>query len=269
MTDSLSFAIAGVAGRMGRQLSAAIIDAGHVIAGGTEASGSPSIDRDIGELAGRKPLGLSPMTDPVQAAATASVWMDFTAPTATLAALEALKHTAVRAVIIGTTGFAETDMAEIEKAAESVAIVKAGNFSLGVTLLAELTRQAAARLGPDWDIEISETHHRRKVDAPSGTALALGDAAASGRGSPLSALRAAPYDGAEAKRQPGEIGFSVRRAGGVVGDHDVTFASERELLSLSHKAIDRSVFAEGALHAALWAVEQKPGLYSMADVLGF
>lgn len=271
MTDSrsISFAVAGAAGRMGRQLTASILDAGHKIAGGTVAAESQHLGSDIGILAGRETLGMTPMTDPVQAAATANVWLDFTAPAVTLAALESLKHTAVRAVIIGTTGFDNADLAILEAAAERLAIVKSGNFSLGVTLLTELVRTAAERLGPDWDVEIAEMHHRRKVDAPSGTALALGDAAANGRGADLGQLQAGPYDGPDARRISGQIGFSVRRGGGVVGAHDVTFANESELLTLGHMALDRSVFAEGAVHAALWAVRQKPGLYTMADVLGF
>ena len=185
MTDTtlqtgLSVAIAGVAGRMGRHLVAGAMDAGLSVVGGTEAPGSGPFDRDIGELAGRQALGIRPVTDPVAAAANADVWIDFTRPAATLAALDALKHTRVSGVVIGTTGLSAAQDAEIARAAERLAIVKAGNFSVGINLLQALTRMAASRLGEGWDIEILETHHRRKVDAPSGTALMLGDAAAEG-----------------------------------------------------------------------------------------
>lgn len=267
MTQSLSIAVAGAAGRMGRQIIAASIAGKHTITGGTETADSPYLSEDLGVLADKKPIGLKPVTDVVSAAANASVWIDFTVPAATLAALESLRHTAVQAVVIGTTGFSEEDERVIERAGDHFAIVKAGNFSLGVNLMTALTKFAAARLGPEWDIEISETHHRRKIDAPSGTAFMIGEAAAEGRGKPLSDLRAAPYDGPSAKRDPGKIGFAVRRMGGVIGEHEATFGSEKELLTIGHVALERSVFAEGALEAARWAMSAKPGLYNMDDVL--
>lgn len=268
MTQSLSIAIAGAAGRMGRQLVEASLKAGHAVTGGTEAAQSPHLDTDLGELAGSKALGLMPVTDVVNAAAAANVWIDFTVPVATIGALEALRHTGVHAVIIGTTGFSDVELKEIKRASEHFAIVKAGNFSLGVTLLTALTKLAASRLGPDWDIEILETHHRRKVDAPSGTALMLGEAAAEGRGHPLEELRAPPYDGITGEREAGSIGFSVRRIGDVIGEHEVLIGSDKEIVRIGHTALDRSVFAEGAITAARWAVDQKPGLYDMTDVLG-
>ncbi|KJS35443.1 MAG: dihydrodipicolinate reductase [Hyphomonas sp. BRH_c22] len=273
MTDTenqsdFSVAIAGVAGRMGRQLVASALDAGLSVAGGTEAPGKGPFDRDIGELAGRRILGIRPVTDPVAAAADASVWIDFTRPEATLAALDALKHTRVSGVVIGTTGFSAAQEREIDRAAAQFAIVKAGNFSLGINLLQALTRIAAGRLGEGWDIEILETHHRRKVDAPSGTALMLGDAAAEGRGSVLDDLRSPPYDGPDSERQAGQIGFSVRRMGDVIGEHSVSFGSDMEILTLTHTALDRQVFAHGAVQAANWVKGRKPGLYGMDDVLG-
>ena len=152
--------------------------------------------------------------------------------------------------------------------AKRIAIVRSGNFSLGVNVLAALVEQAAARLGAGWDIEITEAHHRRKIDAPSGTALLLGEAAAHGRNAPLSELRLKPYDGVTGERPEGRIGFSVIRGGGIVGEHDVRFVAEREALTLSHTAFDRAVFADGALAAAAWAADKPPGLYSMRDVLG-
>ena len=268
MTVSLKIAIAGVAGRMGQQLAAAALEGGHTLAGGTEAPGSDNIGTDIGEILGRGAIGVAAVEDVAEAAKDADVWIDFTRPDATLAALNTLPGTGVKAVIIGTTGFDAAGEAAITEAAGSLAIVKAGNFSLGVNLLCSLVERAARSLGEDWDIEVLETHHRRKVDAPSGTALMLGDAAASGRDADLKALRADPYDGPDAKREPGTIGFAVRRSGGVIGEHEVTFGSDMEILSLSHTALDRAVFAHGALAAARWAVHQSPGLYDMDDVLG-
>ncbi|MEM1037688.1 MAG: 4-hydroxy-tetrahydrodipicolinate reductase [Pseudomonadota bacterium] len=268
MTDQLNIAIAGAAGRMGRQLVAAAIDAGHSVSGGSEVPGSDFIGKDLGLLAGRDALGETIKAGIGEAAKGGDVWIDFTTPQATLTALALAPNAGVKAVVIGTTGFTATQEKEIEKASERIAIVKAGNFSLGVNLLEALVRQAAARLGSDWDIEVLETHHRRKVDAPSGTALMLGQAAADGRGQPLEDLRSEPYDGPDAKREPGSIGFSVRRSGGVIGDHEVTFGSDMEVVSLSHTALDRAVFAHGAIKAAEWVLGQKPGLYGMDDLLG-
>ena len=213
-------------------------------------------------------MGVKAVSAVADAAKGADVWIDFTRPQATLASLQALADAGVKAAVVGTTGFDAAEEAEIAELSHKIAIVKAGNFSLGVNLLCALTRRAAESLGEDWDIEVLETHHRRKVDAPSGTALMLGDAAASGRGSTLKALRSGPYDGPDAKREAGKIGFAVRRSGGVIGEHEVTFASDMEVVSLSHTALDRAAFAHGALAAARWAVRQKPGLYNMDDVLG-
>lgn len=268
MTTRLNIAVAGCAGRMGRQLVKAAVDAGHAISGGSEAPGSQYLGRDIGPLAGLDTLGAVAHAGLTEAGKDADVWIDFTVPSATLMALAMLPGLGVKAAIVGTTGFNAADQAQIKTASERLAIVKAGNFSLGVNLLEALVRQAASRLGEDWDIEVLETHHRRKIDAPSGTALMLGEAAAEGRTKPLSALRAAPYDGPDAKREPGQIGFAVRRTGGVIGEHEVTFGSDMEVISLSHTALDRAVFAHGAIRAAEWAASQPPGLYDMSDVLG-
>ncbi|MGB3626851.1 MAG: 4-hydroxy-tetrahydrodipicolinate reductase [Henriciella sp.] len=268
MTTKLKIAIAGIAGRMGRQLAGAVLEAGHTLCGASEAPASPHIGKDIGELLGRGAVGIHATDDVAAAAEDADVWIDFTRPAATLAALHALEKSSVKAVVIGTTGFDGAAEADIAEAAGDLTIVKAGNFSLGVNLLCALTKRAAESLGEDWDIEVLETHHRRKVDAPSGTALMLGDAAASGRGSDLKTLRAGPYDGPDAKREAGTIGFAVRRSGGVIGQHEVTFASDMEVVSLSHTALDRAVFAHGALAAARWAMRQPAGLYNMDDVLG-
>ena len=268
MAMNLKLALAGVAGRMGRTLIRAASAADDVdIVGGTERPGSGEIDRDIGLIAAQGLLGVKSKVSAQEAAHAADAWIDFTSPVSTLEALDAISSTTVRAVIIGTTGFNLEEEAALRRHAERFAIVKAGNFSLGVNLLAALVEQAAARLGPDWDLEILETHHRRKVDAPSGTALLLGEAAAQGRGGVLNELRSPPYDGITGERESGKIGFSVRRSGGVIGDHEVTLTSEDEAISLRHTAMDRTIFANGALEACRWATKQAPGYYSMRDVL--
>lgn len=264
----LRIAIAGAAGRMGQALVRASGD-GFIVVGGTERPGSPQLGQDIGGLAGLKPIGAVTVETPAEAAKTADIWIDFTTPSAAIAALDNLKSASVKAAIIGATGFKPDEDALVALHAGRLAIVKTGNFSLGVNLLAALVEQAAARLGTDWDIEVFERHHRRKVDAPSGTALMIGDSAARGRGGKLSHLRSPPYEGITGPREPGRIGFSVQRAGSVFGDHEAVFASDEEMITLGHRALDRAVFAKGALHAARWAVTQRPGLYAMRDVLGF
>jgi 4-hydroxy-tetrahydrodipicolinate reductase len=258
---TLRIAIAGAAGRMGQALIAAAERAGNIsVTGGSERAASPSLGRELAP-------GVVISDAANKAALAADVWLDFTTPEATIAALELLKLTSVKAAVIGTTGLAPTHEQKIAEHARRIAIVKAGNFSLGVNLMLGLVEQAAARLGPDWDIEISEMHHRRKVDAPSGTALKIGEAAATARGAPLTDLRVAPYDGQPGPRKEGAIAFAVTRGGGVIGDHEAKFVSDEEILSIGHRALDRAIFAKGALHAARWAVSQKPGLYSMRDVL--
>ncbi|MGH6950403.1 MAG: 4-hydroxy-tetrahydrodipicolinate reductase [Vitreimonas sp.] len=267
---TLSIAIAGVAGRMGGALIRAASEARQEIdiVGGTERAGSAALGVDLGTVARIRPVGVAATQDVAAAAAKADVWIDFSAPDASLAALDALAATKVRAAVIGTTGLSAQQEARIAQAAKHIAIVRSGNFSLGVNLLASLVEQAAAKLGDGWDIEIVETHHHRKIDAPSGTALLLGEAAAEGRGKPLDALRLPPREGITGKRPEGGIGFAVVRGGGVVGEHDVIFAAEREVVTLSHQALDRAVFADGALTAAIWVADKPPGLYSMRDVLG-
>lgn len=267
-SDALKVAVAGVAGRMGRQLAAMVIDRGHVLAGASEVAASGVFDEDVGTLAGRRAVGVWPSPDVQEAAAGSDVWIDFTRPEATLAALGALRSTPVRAVVIGTTGFAPDQEIVIRAAADRFTIVKAGNFSVGINVLQALTRLAASRLGADWDIEVLEAHHRLKVDAPSGTALMLGEAAAEGRGRKLGDLLAKPYLGPSAARKEGEIGMAVRRGGGIYGEHEVMFGATREVLRLSHMALDRTVFADGAVAAAEWAATRPPGLYDMNDVLG-
>lgn len=198
------------------------------------------------------------------------VVIDFSTAEASVALAKQCAERGGPALVIGSTGFSPEQEAEIAAAAEKIAIVRSGNFSLGVNILIGLVEHAALRLdAADWDIEITEAHHRRKVDAPSGTALMLGEAAAAGRNADLGELRSKPYDGVSGEREAGKIGFSSIRAGGIVGEHTVLFASDDEVISLSHSAIDRSLFAKGAVAAAAWVRTRKPGLYDMQDVLGF
>jgi 4-hydroxy-tetrahydrodipicolinate reductase len=267
---TLSIAIAGVAGRMGGALIRAASEAKQEIniVGGTERAGSAALGVDLGTVARIRPVGVAATHDVATAAAKADIWVDFSAPDASLAAIDALAATRVRAAIVGTTGLSAEQEARIAAAAKRIAIVRSNNFSLGVNLLASLVERAASKLRDGWDIEIVETHHHRKIDAPSGTALLLGEAAAQGRAKPLKDLRLPPRDGITGKRPEGGIGFAVVRGGGVVGEHNVIFAAEREVVTLSHQALDRAVFADGALAAAIWAADKPPGLYSMRDVLG-
>lgn len=267
---TIKIAIAGVGGRMGQALVKAVIaDARFEIVGGTEKEGSDLIGTDIGLLASKVPLGHLISNSVIDAAATGHVWIDFTSTGAAISALGALSQTKVQVVIIGTTGFNFDQQGMIEETAQRVTIVQSGNFSLGVNLVAGFVRQAAARLGPDWDIEVLESHHRHKVDAPSGTALMLGHAAAAGRGVAHDNVARFARHGLTGAREVGDIGYGVIRAGGIIGDHEVMFAAEDEIVTIAHKAGSRTIFAKGALAAAAWAVNQKPGLYTMDDVLGF
>lgn len=258
-TDQIRIAIAGAAGRMGQALIKSA-GTGFVIAGGSERPGAPAIGQDQG--------GWTLSDSAAKAAQSADVWVDFTTPQATLEALDQLRTTKVKAAVLGTTGLSPQQELEIADHARRIAIVRDRNFSLGVNLMIGLVEQVAERLGEGWDIEITEGHHRRKVDAPSGTALMIGEAAARGRGAKLTDLRTPPYDGQTGPRQEGAIAFSVIRGGGIIGDHEAAFISDEEILSISHRALDRAIFAKGALAAAKWAVGQKPGLYAMRDVLG-
>jgi 4-hydroxy-tetrahydrodipicolinate reductase len=266
--SEMKIAVLGAAGRMGQSLARAVAATeGCVLAGGVEAKGSPAVGRDLGEVAGLGPLGLTITDDPLPLFAEIDGVLDFTAPAATvtfagLAAQARIVH------VIGTTGLSPDDMAKIEAAARHAAIVKAGNMSLGVNLLAGLTERVARTLGPEFDIEILELHHRHKRDAPSGTALMIAEAAASGRGIALKDHTVRSREGDVGPRREGDIGFAVMRGGDVVGEHKVIFAGEGERIELVHVATDRGIFARGAVRAALWVRGQGPGLYSMADVLG-
>ena len=260
--------VAGAGGRMGRTLVKAIADTpGLVLTGAVEAAGAPTLGQDSGVLAGLPANGVKLGTDVKVLLANADGIVDFTVPAATVAcAMLAAERGAVH--IIGTTGFSADDEKKIAEASRRAVIVKSGNMSLGVNLLAALVKQVAQKLDDDFDIEIVEMHHNKKVDAPSGTALMFGRAAAAGRDIDLKQHTIGPREGHTGARQRGDIGFAALRGGTVVGDHSVIFAGPAERVELVHKAEDRMIFARGALKAALWARGQKPGLYSMADVLG-
>ena len=260
--------VAGAGGRMGRTLVKAITETeGMVLAGATEAANSPLIGQDSGELAGLGPNRVPIVAEVQPMAIAADAIVDFTVPAATIA-FAALAAEANIVHVIGTTGLSAEHEAKIKEAARRATIVKSGNMSLGVNLVAALARRVAKTLDDAFDIEVLEMHHNRKVDAPSGTALMLGEAAAQGRGSSLQKRAVRSRDGHTGARQKGDIGFATLRGGTVVGEHSVIFAGPAERIELTHKAEDRMIFARGALHAAQWARGRKPGLYSMADVLG-
>jgi len=265
MSD-MRLVIAGAGGRMGRTLIKAIADTkGLVVAGALEDARSPLVGQDSGVLAGLPANGVVLTTDAKTLLANADGIIDFTVPKActVLAAL-----TAGKVHIVGTTGHSADEDAAIRNSAKTAVVVKSGNFSMGVNLLAALTKRVAKTLDDDFDIEIFEMHHNKKIDAPSGTALMFGRAAAAGRGIDLAQHSARGRDGETGARNRGDIGFASLRGGSVVGEHSVIFAGPAERVELVHRAEDRMIFARGALKAALWARGQKPGLYTMADVLG-
>ncbi len=259
--------VAGASGRMGRTLIRALAESEDLrLAYALERSGHPDIGQDSGTLAGLPPSGLVVSADALAALADSDAVLDFTSPAASVA-LADLAAQARIVHVIGTTGYSDEDMARARAAARHAVIVKSGNMSLGINLLAALVREAAKAL-PNYDIEIVEMHHRMKVDAPSGTALLLGEAAAVGRGIELAQHQLRGRDGNTGARPDGAIGFASLRGGTVVGDHIVTLAGPFERIELGHRAEDRMIFARGALAAARWGQGKKPGLYSMADVLG-
>ena len=267
MSD-MRIVIAGAAGRMGRTLVALVhATPGAIVAGALERAGSPHLGEDAGLLAGVGKLGVAISDKPLETILHADAIIDFTAPASTVE-LAGLAAQARIVHVIGTPGLAGEDIKKIDAAARHAVIVRSGNMSLGVNLLAGLVQKVAATLGDDYDIEIVEMHHKMKVDAPSGTALLLGEAAARGRSVDLAAHAQRVRDGHTGARRAGDIGFAAVRGGTVVGDHDVIFAGPGERLVLTHKAEDRGIFARGAVRAALWGQGKKPGHYSMADVLG-
>lgn len=260
--------IVGCGGRMGQMLVREVLATpGAELAGGTERAGAGAVGRDIGQMVGGDMLGVAVGCDASELFAASDAVIDFTAPAATVlhAEMAAEKHCAL---VVGTTGLSPDQEQALRQASTRTRVVWSANMSVGVNLLLALVEKVAATLADDYDIEIVEMHHRHKVDAPSGTALALGKAAAAGRGVRLDDVKQAVRDGHTGARPRGEIGFATLRGGDVVGDHDVIFAADGERLVLGHKASSRQVFAKGAVRAALWCKDRPAGLYSMKDVLG-
>ncbi|MEM1316902.1 MAG: 4-hydroxy-tetrahydrodipicolinate reductase [Pseudomonadota bacterium] len=267
--DPMKLVVVGASGRMGQTLVRAVAETdGVVLSAATERDGSDAVGKDAGEIAGIGANGVLIQSDPLPAFVDADGVLDFTVPAASvefsiLAAQARIVH------VIGTTGCTDEDEAKFNAAARHARIVKSGNMSLGVNLLAVLVRQAAKALAAgDFDIEVLEMHHRHKVDAPSGTALLLGEAAAEGRGIALADNSTRVRNGITGARPSGEIGFATLRGGSVIGEHSVLYAGEGETIELTHRATDRLLFARGAVKAALWAWDKNPGRYDMLDVLG-
>ncbi|MGZ9082840.1 MAG: 4-hydroxy-tetrahydrodipicolinate reductase [Rhodoplanes sp.] len=260
--------VAGCAGRMGRMLMQTVLEtAGASLVGGIERQGHVSVGGDLGALAGLAPTGIRVGDDASLLFAAADVVIDFSNPAAVFAnASNAGEHGT--ALVVGTTGLGAEHREALTEAAQRAPVVVAANMSVGVNVLLGLTRRAAAILGPDYDIEIVEMHHRHKVDAPSGSALALGQAAADGRGISLDEAAIRVRDGYTGARLKGTIGFATLRGGDVVGEHTVIFAGDGERLEFTHRTSSRAIFAKGAVRAALWCAGRPPGLYSMRDVLG-
>ncbi|SHI44415.1 dihydrodipicolinate reductase [Shimia gijangensis] len=260
--------ITGASGRMGQMLVQTVMASDKAsLVGAIERAGHPWVGMDIGEAMGGQAVGVVVTDQPLDAFAKAQAVIDFTAPAATLQFAKLAAQ--ARAVhVIGTTGMTDEDIAKLEPCGRHAVIVRAGNMSLGVNLLTQLTKKVAAALDDDFDIEVIESHHNQKVDAPSGTALMLGEAAAEGRGVDLADVADRGRDGITGARKKGDIGFVAIRGGDIVGEHDVMFAAPGERIVLRHLASDRAVFARGALKAALWGQDKKPGEYDMLDVLG-
>jgi 4-hydroxy-tetrahydrodipicolinate reductase len=264
MHDKIKVGVLGAGGRMGQAIIAALADHPQlVLAGAIERAGHPSVGRPPGPGC---PAGMTIGSNPGPLAHASDVLIDFTAPSALAATLDAACEGRA-AIVIGTTGLAAEHHDLIDRAARSIAVLQAANTSLGVTLLARLVADAARALGPDWDIEIAELHHRHKVDAPSGTALALGEAAARGRGVDLGVVSDRGRDGITGARVAGHIGFASLRGGSAAGDHTVLFAGDGERVELRHLAENRDIFARGALKAAAWLSGRPAGRYAMDDVL--
>lgn len=269
MNTTINIAVTGASGRMGQALIHAINENPKTaLSGALEREGADAIGQDSGLLTGLGENNIEISDNFTVAFKGADVIVDFTIPQATLVFAEYASENKI-AHVIGTTGCDEVQDMAIARAAESTAIMKSGNMSMGVIMLSVLVERAAQALAAsDWDIEVLEMHHKHKVDAPSGTALLLGSAAADGRGISLGENSTRVRDGYTGAREEGSIGFATLRGGSVVGDHSVMFAGQGESITLSHRAEDRSIFARGAIKAAVWINAQKPGLYSMRDVLG-
>ncbi|CAM5773092.1 4-hydroxy-tetrahydrodipicolinate reductase [Labrys miyagiensis] len=266
--DDIGIVVAGPSGRMGRTLLRLIAETpGFVLAGALARPGSPIVGADCGSLAGLGRNGIAVTDDPHALPDTARAFIDFTTPATTVELADFATRREI-AFVSGTTGLSRYDFSRLQRASRDGVVVHSGNMGLGINLLAAMVGQAARSLDANFDIEILEMHHNRKVDAPSGTALLLGQAAAEGRGIDLDIHADRIRDGHPGAREKGHIGFAVLRGGTVIGEHSVIFAGEHERIELRHRAEDRSMFARGALKAAVWGIGQAPGLYSMADVLG-
>jgi 4-hydroxy-tetrahydrodipicolinate reductase len=268
MMDRVGIAVVGAAGRMGRMLARAVDETpGAYLSGATVRPGHPWAGCDLGQAMGGPASGVVVEDDPLEVFARSQAVLDFTTPEATVAHA-ALAAQARLTHVVGTTGLERPDLERLAAAARHAVIVRSGNMSVGVNLLTVLARRVAGVLGPEYDIEIVEMHHRAKVDAPSGTALMLGEAAAAGRGVNLADAADRGRDGLTGPRREGAIGFASLRGGDVVGEHEAIFAGPGERVVLKHIATDRMLFARGAVRAALWGQRQAPGQYSMIDVLG-
>ncbi len=266
-SGSVRVIVTGASGRMGRMLVRAVTEAnGMRLVGATERQGSEYLGRDAGELAGIETLAVT-LTDNIENCPEADVVIDFTAPKATLEHARFVASHDMN-IVIGTTGFTTEQLDELNQTLINSAAVMAANYSVGVNLALNLIRQTAEVLGPDYDAEIYEAHHKHKVDAPSGTALAMGHALAEGRGVSLEDAAVYAREGMTGAREKGSIGFAVVRAGNIVGDHKAMFISDEERIEIAHIAADRMVFAKGAARAAGWLNGQKPGWFDMRDVLG-
>ncbi len=268
MAELPGIVVVGASGRMGRMLTRVVLDSDKArLVGAVEREGHDWIGQDLGRAMGGADLGVTVTDDALEAFARADAVLDFTVPAASVG-FAALAAQARLVHVIGTTGFTDEDLARLNAASRHAVIVRSGNMSLGVNVLARVTRMVAEALDEDFDIEVIEAHHNQKIDAPSGTALMLGQAAAEGRGVELAQVSDRGRDGITGARRRGDIGFASVRGGDIVGEHDVLFAGQGERLVLRHVASDRSLFAKGALKAALWGQDRKPGEYDMFDVLG-
>jgi 4-hydroxy-tetrahydrodipicolinate reductase len=265
----LKIAVFGANGRMGRVVTRVVsASADAEVVGACTEPGHETVGQDVGELAGLGSLGIEVTADALEALADADVAIDFTLPAAVAGNLAACKESGT-ALVMGTTGLSPEHVAMIDQTSESISILYGRNLSVGVNVFTELARQAARYLGTDWDVEITEAHHRYKLDAPSGTALQLGEAVADARGANLDDLAVIGRSGHTGERPAGAIGINSIRAGNIVGDHTVAFVSDTETVELTHHAVDRELFASGALRAAHWLADKPAGLYGMRDVLGF
>ena len=268
MSELPGIVVNGASGRMGQMLIKLAQDhPGARLVGALEREGHDWIGQDLGLAIGGAEVGVTVTDDPLEAMSRAQAVIDFTAPASTVP-LATIAAQARAVHVIGTTGLDEDDLAKLDAAARHATIIRAGNMSFGVNLLTRITRMVSEALDTDFDIEVVEAHHKHKVDAPSGTALMLGEAAAEGRGVRLADVEDRARDGITGERETGHIGFSAIRGGDIVGEHDVIFAGPGERLILRHVATDRAIFARGAVKAALWGIGRKPGAYDMMDVLG-